>query len=1009
MSKLIQCACVALAFLSAGAADHPYGGIRLTGTFDVDGLGRVTDTTIWAESYPTQYHIKAVLQSEQYLYSYTVSDDAQGLRFPEMDEALWIMPPKVADAVMDVGVELATAQLYVAPNGTDADGFGGSEQMPYQTLAYAVSKASNKAADRTVIHAAAGDYTTGSGSDGEQTAARVLIDRSVRLKGAGRGQSVIWGEKDTTSGAADAYGCGPDAVRCVQFSTFNKTCVQGFTLRDGRSGTTTSENKKGAVVCKGLANMICDCLVTNCFGYNGTASYCGSFIRSVITCNDKEDNNNQAAFSANNINGCRLICCIARHRSVLGSSSVLGPVSAYQSTLVGDRFDPAKDGASAVKAQSFARNCAIGQGNRALATGGEANITDNLLWDAAGIALPAYFSSNLRFGSATDHSSPYLYGVEADDDRPATASPLIGAGTLYDDYYKTYSSDVNGNPIAFVDGRPTLGAVQTFVKTLVVPKDAGRGATLTVTGAASLTNAVDTGDTVTLTLSDMTRPGGSFIVNGEAVQGPSHTFVIDDRTPDPLLITNVTFGSDWYVDAVNGDDANGGFYSGKGYAKKTLTGMLTNKLVKANDTVHAAPGIYDTGVSPTISPAVRCSVPDDITLIADEGPEKTVIRGEADTSNPDADGCGPEAVRCVYISNNSRVSGFTLTGGRSTSAGNGTAVQMKKATGVIENCIITNNACSCAGGAAVQGGGILVNCRLFDNRSSGSGNTCVVSGVGGLYGCVFDKNYAKYVSYGCNSLYGCTIGPDNLNYAKSASAWSLYYLQADNIVANSVIMGDYNSGIPINAANSVFAYCSYSTRKPEIVNLSGNSFYTNTEDIVLAENYAPATKGSFLVDRGDAAYVDDTRFRGKDAVGGQRVLNGCVDIGAVEYDWRTDYTADIARKGDCTVTAASANVVEVGSSVKVPADGSLTLRWKLASGADRGHLAVTVDVVGTGALEVYLNGALVETRTAASKKPFDLKTRTADNEVVFKYVGTDGYALFDNVADLVYGLVLLVR
>lgn len=1005
MSKLIQCACVALAFLSAGAADHPYGGIRLTGTFDVDGLGRVTDTTIWAESYPTQYHIKAVLQSEQYLYSYTVSDDAQKLRFPEMDEALWIMPPKVADAVMDVGVELATAQLYVAPNGTDADGFGSSPQTPYRTLAYAVSKASNKAADRTVIHAAAGDYTEGAAAAGEQTAARVLIDRSVRLKGAGRGRSVIWGEKDTTSGSADKYGCGPDAVRCVQFSVFDKTCVQGFTLRDGRSGTDTNERMKGGVVCKGVANMICDCLVTNCFGYNGTASYFGSFIRSVITCNDNENDNKQSAFSANGIASCRLICCIARHRSVGGSSSVLGPVSAYQSTLVGDRFDPAKDGAYAVKVQSFARNCAIGQGNRTLTAGGEETITDNLLWDAAGGVSSTYFSSNLRFGSATDHSSPYLYGVEADDDRPATASPLIGAGTLYDDYYKTYSSDVNGNPIAFVDGRPTLGAVQTFVKTLVVPKYAGRDATLTVTGAASLTNAVDTGDTVTLTLSDMTRPGGSFVVNGETVQGPSHTFVVDDKTPDQLLITNVTFTSDWYVDDVDGDDANGGFYPGKGFAKQTLAGMLTNKLVKANDTVHAAAGTYDRGFSG--STRTRAAVGDGVTLVADEGPEKTVILGQAAETDPDDEGCGVDAVRCASTGKNSRLSGFTLTGGRVPANVSGGAASQTP-TAILENCIITNNA-GAYKAAAVQGG-ILVNCRIFGNRSSDGSSGSVVNQSYGAYGCVVDKNTAKYVFQGLDVMYGCTVGSNNLNLART-TALSLYYPSAGNVFANSIVMGDYNttSGREFNASNSVFALCSYSRSTPSKVNLYGNSCYTNAADIVLAGNYAPASKDSFLVDTGDAAHVDDAKFRGKDALGGQRVYNGSVDIGAVEYDWRGDYAADLVRKGDCTVTAATANVIAQGTSVKVPADGSLTLRWKLASGASRGHLAVTVDVVGTGSLEVYLNGALVETRTAASKPTFDLKTRTADNEVVFKYVGTDGYALFDNVADLVYGLMLLVR
>ena len=56
------------------------------------------------------------------------------------------------------------------------------------------------------MHAAAGSYTNNTGCSSDQTAARVHIDRQVRIKGAGRGVSFLRGAKDDAFYNTARYG-----------------------------------------------------------------------------------------------------------------------------------------------------------------------------------------------------------------------------------------------------------------------------------------------------------------------------------------------------------------------------------------------------------------------------------------------------------------------------------------------------------------------------------------------------------------------------------------------------------------------------------------------------------------------------------------------------------------------------------------------------------------------------------------------------------------------------------
>ena len=122
---------------------------------------------------------------------------------------------------------------------------------------------------------------------------------------------------------------------------------------------------------------------------------------------------------------------------------------------------------------------------------------------------------------------------------------------------------------------------------------------------------------------------------------------------------SVAFGENhWYVDAENGNDRWNGQASFSGVVqtddvgpKKTFSKLFADCQIGSGDVVHAAAGTYsnltmtaDTGVKGEY----RVVVPAGVTVVADEGPDKTIIMGKAAdgvslTESPF--GCGEGAVR----------------------------------------------------------------------------------------------------------------------------------------------------------------------------------------------------------------------------------------------------------------------------------------------------------------------------------------------------------------------------
>jgi parallel beta-helix repeat protein len=172
-----------------------------------------------------------------------------------------------------------------------------------------------------------------------------------------------------------------------------------------------------------------------------------------------------------------------------------------------------------------------------------------------------------------------------------------------------------------------------------------------------------------------------------------------------------------------------------------------------SDTVLVTNGVYQTGGRVVYGSLTnRLVVTKPVTVQSVNGPAVTIIQGYwTATTN------GDTAVRCVYLTNNAALIGFTMTKGATRMAGidtketGGGGVYCESSQVLLSNCVLVANSASFSygvGGGAVSG--TLVDCRLNSNLAVAGGaaynailsnctvtaNTAVASSTGGgLYRC----------------------------------------------------------------------------------------------------------------------------------------------------------------------------------------------------------------------------------------------------------------------------------
>ena len=265
-------------------------------------------------------------------------------------------------------------------------------------------------------------------------------------------------------------------------------------------------------------------------------------------------------------------------------------------------------------------------------------------------------------------------------------------------------------------------------------------------------------------------------------------------------------------------------------------------------------GIYAKGGKAMSGNLTNRVVLDKALLVASvNGPAATTIRGAPDASSTN----GPGAVRCVWLTNNSVLSGFTLCGGATrTVTGSpdqsmiGGGVWGASTSATVDHCLVVSNFASYKAGGTYQAA--LNHCQVIGNHAVGSGaagSGVAGAGTGGgavscnLKNCVITANFADQEHGGgadnCNltncaltgnssylnggaanggSLVNCTVSA-NISSGYSAGYGGAVYGAA---VTNSILWGNFHrtGNSSTNYASCTLQYCCSAPLAPGTGNIS---------------------------------------------------------------------------------------------------------------------------------------------------------------------------------------------
>ena len=208
---------------------------------------------------------------------------------------------------------------------------------------------------------------------------------------------------------------------------------------------------------------------------------------------------------------------------------------------------------------------------------------------------------------------------------------------------------------------------------------------------------------------------------------------------------------------------------------------------------------------------------------------------------------------------------------------------------------------------------------------------------------------------------------------------------SSSVVSNTVVVGTFN---PNNIAAERFSHCVFNSAR---INNIPSDFFEIAQSCskvdaanLVFDGYRPVIGQNACVDAG----TDDVlpALGDCDLLGGQRVYNGRIDIGALEADWRGRYASDISKR--MTVLSATSAVVEQpDASVRLPAGASL--EGVLAKRAERRYVIVLrFRVSEGGSAKLTLNGE----EQLLGEGDTDIRTVVENGDLAVKLVALSGTA-----------------
>ena len=202
------------------------------------------------------------------------------------------------------------------------------------------------------------------------------------------------------------------------------------------------------------------------------------------------------------------------------------------------------------------------------------------------------------------------------------------------------------------------------------------------------------------------------------------------------------------------------YTNGWASAATNIQDAINDALTVASDTMLVSNGMYQTGGTVAGSMTSRVYISKAITVRSfNNDPTNTIIKGAWASSGQTN---GTDAIRCVYMVNNSSLIGFTLTNGATIAGGDGGGALAQSTSAGISNCVIT--ICSAAG----NGGGVryatIYTSQITRNSSFGTG--------GGISDAnVYDSQITSNSTPGGGggSIY-CTLYRSTISYNRATGA-----------------------------------------------------------------------------------------------------------------------------------------------------------------------------------------------------------------------------------------------
>ena len=919
------------------------------------------------DTYPETYTLAVALSGDAVLKVYVddqlkltlnASAAAEYVFAGNRHDVRFVCEGTSGEAVLSALTTTAHKPYFVcpAPKGDDTkDGL--TPDTPKETLAAIAAIAT---ASGSVIHAAAGVYNKGfSGRFGAlATTNRVILASGVGLVGdAGAADTVIEGERNT-----DGYAYATNVVRCCYLK--DGAWIRGFTLRNGAAAAISNYGETGGALTSNGDAAAIECVFTNNAAVRGAAISDVTLIR------------------------CRVIAN--------GAGSSFGDVYGNAGAIVDCVFS----GGAGAYTKAPVVNTTFGTGSQIWSQNGDGKGVGGTNETFNSIIYNTSSHRNFRncaFRLATLGTPDTSY-ADADcrfkvyDTVDANSRPVPGATNLIDrakdEYYDMYFP---ARWARFKNGKDFAGGARKVGSSLDI-------------GAGEFDWATAQYPGLGVSITAGTEPGtwNVAVARGAATEENRCTgFVYGDETVDfgdhPVGWTWTKTVTEYpsyatlrpqedmtlYVNPTTGNDGNPGYHPDLAYA--TIKAAMSH--VAAHGTINCAAGTYspangNLSFDGSVSNVVNFTK-DYVTLVADAGPTNTFIEGVySNTSN---------AVRGVSMrfATHSTIKGFT-----------------------IRNCGVQR--AYTAGGAAADlsdlyGGGIY----------SGTAIECVVSNCwsGSRGGAGFNVKFVRChigkgnkgdrVSYDAGGYacdyYGCVV--ESMTYAGGGEVVGCTYLGTGPYGVNNPIKV-YDSFIGATTAG-ISAYSNSvvcGALKAADTDAGGNVFNVRAADYAFDPvTFRPAA-GSPLINAASLADLETLMPEyalACDFAGGQRVYEAAPDIGAGEYDARTDFARRLARR--LTVDTATPNV-ELGAESGLTMKGGdvIELRWMLRLGGD---CSFRVACESGCTAEVSVNGVEL---TPDANGVYSFAGSVGEQTVSITCSGT-GTATVDSFTCPRFGVLMLVR